>query len=156
MNRLFRLSALSLLIAFCASCSKDKENELDGDWLFPIAKGTLSINSFSELENLRPLRRFGRRELGFGFSRCGLIEFEEGRVVFEIVAAGIAFERLQPAVNHLNGHVAAALSKRSRSEIDAQNCITACAIATVRTECKSDQRSGRAQLTTRLAMRCQQ
>jgi len=52
MNRLFRLSALSLLIAFCASCNKDKENELDGDWLFPIAKGTLSINSFSELENL--------------------------------------------------------------------------------------------------------
>jgi len=41
-----------LLLVTAASCNKDKTNEMDGDWLFPIAKGNLSINSLSELKNL--------------------------------------------------------------------------------------------------------
>ncbi len=52
MKRWLRISAAALLLGWTGSCNKDKTNELDGDWLFPIAKGTISINSFSELENL--------------------------------------------------------------------------------------------------------
>jgi hypothetical protein len=48
--------------------------------------------SFSEFADLRPLRRFGRCELGLGFSGSSLVEFEEGRVVFEVVAARVTFE----------------------------------------------------------------
>jgi len=35
-----------------ASCNKDKASNVTGDWLFPIAKGNLSINSLSQLKNL--------------------------------------------------------------------------------------------------------
>jgi len=35
-----------------AGCSKDRKTELQGNWLFPLAKGELSINSISTLENL--------------------------------------------------------------------------------------------------------
>ena len=52
MNIMFRISALLFLMAIGASCNKDKTSELDGDWLFPIAKGNLSINSLSQLKNL--------------------------------------------------------------------------------------------------------
>ncbi len=35
------------------SCEKDKVSDITGDWLFPIAKGTMSINSLSQLKNLK-------------------------------------------------------------------------------------------------------
>jgi hypothetical protein len=53
MSILLRISALFLLVAATSSCSKDKANELEGDWLFPIAKGNLSINSLDQLKNLK-------------------------------------------------------------------------------------------------------
>lgn len=42
--------SLSLIIG---SCSKDKQMTANGDWLFPIAKGELSIASLGELSNLK-------------------------------------------------------------------------------------------------------
>ncbi len=41
----------SLLLA-TASCTKDKKTDVEGEWLFPIAKGALSINTISQLRNL--------------------------------------------------------------------------------------------------------
>jgi hypothetical protein len=49
--RLLLLPALLLTLAF-TSCKKDAENEVEGDWLFPIAKGALSLNSLEALKNL--------------------------------------------------------------------------------------------------------
>lgn len=46
------LSALAFLIVF-ASCKKDATTEMEGAWLFPIAKGNLSLNSLSTLKNLK-------------------------------------------------------------------------------------------------------
>src|ERR1051325_2345973 len=47
-----RIPILLLFLAIATSCNKDKTSEFDGDWLFPIAKGDLSINSLSQLKNL--------------------------------------------------------------------------------------------------------
>jgi hypothetical protein len=35
------------------SCSKDQHTTTNGDWLFPVAKGSLSLTSLSELKNLK-------------------------------------------------------------------------------------------------------
>lgn len=43
---------LLLILGVCA-CEKDKTTELEGEWLFPVAKGTLSLNSLSSLKNLQ-------------------------------------------------------------------------------------------------------
>ena len=51
MNIMFRISVILFLMA-AASCNKDKVSDLEGDWLFPIAKGNLSINSLEQLKNL--------------------------------------------------------------------------------------------------------
>jgi hypothetical protein len=51
-NRVFLLSVLLLALGL-TSCKKDAETELEGDWLFPIAKGALSLNSVESLKNLR-------------------------------------------------------------------------------------------------------
>jgi hypothetical protein len=53
MKIMLRTATLLFLVAMTASCKKDKTNDLEGAWLFPIAKGNLSINSFSDLKNLR-------------------------------------------------------------------------------------------------------
>ena len=52
MKKMMRMSALLLLLIAAGSCNKDKTSDIDGDWLFPIAKGEVSINSLSELKNL--------------------------------------------------------------------------------------------------------
>jgi hypothetical protein len=46
------LPALLLMLA-AASCKKETSTELEGSWLFPIAKGALSLNSLSSLKNLK-------------------------------------------------------------------------------------------------------
>jgi hypothetical protein len=43
---------IALIVIATASCKKEKDASLDGAWLFPIAKGDLSMNSLSELKNL--------------------------------------------------------------------------------------------------------
>jgi hypothetical protein len=48
--RLIHLLAITILLT--TGCSKDRKTELQGNWLFPLAKGELSINSISSLENL--------------------------------------------------------------------------------------------------------
>jgi hypothetical protein len=47
------LTALALLLFVFASCKKDSTTEIEGAWLFPIAKGELSLNSLSTLKNLK-------------------------------------------------------------------------------------------------------
>jgi hypothetical protein len=41
-----------LFVGATSSCRKDTDTAFDGNWLFPIAKGDLSMNSLSELKNL--------------------------------------------------------------------------------------------------------
>lgn len=53
MKRFLRFPVLLILIAAISACNKEKTSELDGDWLFPIAKGNLSINSLSQFKNLK-------------------------------------------------------------------------------------------------------
>ncbi len=48
---LIGICLLTFLLA--AGCSKDRNAELRGDWLFPLAKGDLSINSINSLKNLQ-------------------------------------------------------------------------------------------------------
>ncbi len=52
MNKLLLVSAFLLLAAGFSACKKGATAELEGDWLFPIAKGDLSINSLNSLKNL--------------------------------------------------------------------------------------------------------
>src|ERR1043165_9038742 len=47
------LTGLMILLVLASSCNKDATSELEGSWLFPIAKGSLSINSLTELKNLK-------------------------------------------------------------------------------------------------------
>lgn len=47
-NFFFILLAMPVLLY---SCSKDKHTSANGDWLFPIAKGSLSLTSLNELKN---------------------------------------------------------------------------------------------------------
>jgi hypothetical protein len=51
MNLKSGISAL-LLITVLASCVKESNPDVQGDWLVPIAKGELSINTLKLLENL--------------------------------------------------------------------------------------------------------
>lgn len=54
MKRNIYLSILPLFaLLFWTACSKDRDAELRGDWLFPLAKGAFSINSMSALQNLQ-------------------------------------------------------------------------------------------------------
>lgn len=49
-----RLNLIALLFLFPViwlSCTKDKHTTSDGQWLFPIAKGTLSLTSLKELKD---------------------------------------------------------------------------------------------------------
>ena len=51
--RLLFSSLFTVFLSFLiTSCSKDKQMTANGDWLFPIAKGELSIASLGELNNL--------------------------------------------------------------------------------------------------------
>ncbi len=52
MSHRFYLTAALLFACLFSSCKKDATTELEGDWLFPIAKGALSLNSVSSLKNL--------------------------------------------------------------------------------------------------------
>lgn len=52
MNYRLLLPALFITLAL-GSCKKDSETQLEGDWLFPIAKGELSLNSMQSLKNLK-------------------------------------------------------------------------------------------------------
>jgi hypothetical protein len=47
------LTLLALLLVVFASCNKDSTTEMEGAWLFPVAKGNLSLNSMSTLKNLK-------------------------------------------------------------------------------------------------------
>ncbi|MBS1630721.1 MAG: hypothetical protein JST27_11755 [Bacteroidetes bacterium] len=51
----FGSALLACLLLACAgiSCKKDKSVNLDGHWLFPIAKGTFSLNSLSMFRNVQ-------------------------------------------------------------------------------------------------------
>ena len=53
MNQWTRILAATLLPLAVASCAKDTKSDLQGEWLFPVAKGTLSINTISALRNLQ-------------------------------------------------------------------------------------------------------
>ncbi len=45
------IPALAVVVAV-SSCKKDATGSLEGSWLFPIAKGSMSLNSMKELKNL--------------------------------------------------------------------------------------------------------
>lgn len=51
-NKYSRLLLL-LLPVLMLSCNKDQRINANGDWLFPVAKGSLSLTSLSELRNLK-------------------------------------------------------------------------------------------------------
>lgn len=48
----YRYCLLALCILCAASCRKDKTSSLDGNWLFPVAKGSISLNTLNELKNI--------------------------------------------------------------------------------------------------------
>lgn len=52
MKKLLCAGLAVLLAVTLASCSKDKTTDLEGEWLFPVAKGSLSINTISQLRDL--------------------------------------------------------------------------------------------------------
>ncbi len=49
----FWLSTFALLLLALTGCKKDTTTELEGQWLFPIAKGALGLNSVNSLKNLQ-------------------------------------------------------------------------------------------------------
>ncbi len=48
-----RLSSFALLLLSLPACKKDTTTDLEGQWLFPIAKGALGLNSVNSLKNLQ-------------------------------------------------------------------------------------------------------
>lgn len=57
------LLAIFLLTGSGISCKKDQSVNLDGHWLFPIAKGTFSLNSLSMFRNVSYLMEFSNTDL---------------------------------------------------------------------------------------------
>lgn len=52
MKRLFASAGICCIV-FLFACKKNATTDLRGDWLFPIAKGSISLNSLAELKNLQ-------------------------------------------------------------------------------------------------------